>query len=52
MTKQIKIDGSFYTVRYTYTKENGSVWYVLLVDGGFFGEFGDEVPASMVVGKA
>lgn len=46
MTKQIKINGTVYQVRYTYTREDGSVWLVLRCDGGLQGEFGDEWPAK------
>jgi hypothetical protein len=47
--KQIKLDGITYKVRYAYKRDDGTVWLVLNVDGGFYGEFGDEVPASVLI---
>jgi len=44
--KQITIKGVVYKVRYLYTREDGSIWYVLDVTGGFEGDFGDEVKVS------
>jgi hypothetical protein len=47
--KQITLDGVSYKVRYAYTTEDGTEWLVLDVDGGFFGKYGDEVPASVLI---
>jgi len=44
MKNTIMINGTDYKVRYEFTKEDGSTWIVLDVDGGFYGEFGDEWP--------
>lgn len=44
--KTITINGITYKIRYTYTRTDGSAWHVLDVDGGFGGEFGDEVPSK------
>ena len=51
MKRTIRIDGTTYEVRYTYQKEDGTVWNVLLGAEGFYGEFGDEWPESQVVGR-
>jgi len=47
--KKITIKGVVYKIRYTYTREDGSIWYVLNVTdvtAVFEGEYGDEVKAS------
>ena len=44
MKRTIRIDGVDYTVRYTYKKDDGTLWNVLLDAQGFYGEFGDEWP--------
>jgi len=44
--KQITIKGVVYKIRYLYTRDDGSIWYVLDVAGGFEGVFGDEFKAS------
>jgi hypothetical protein len=46
MSKQVKINGVTYKVRYTYTRPDGTVWMVLDCDGGLKGDFGDEWPAK------
>ena len=47
--KTITIEGNTYKIRYTYKRDDGTLWHVLLVDGGFYGEFGDEWPVSQTV---
>ena len=52
MKRTIKIDGIEYTVRYTYKREDGTLWNVLDTEGGFYGEFGDEWPEKQTVRMA
>ena len=46
--KTIKVNGKEYQVRYVYTRDDGTQWYVLLTDGlnnpGLSGDFNDESP--------
>lgn len=44
--KTIRIDGVTYKIRYTYQREDGTWWYVLLDATRFYGEFGDEWAVS------
>jgi len=49
----LKAQGAEYEVRYTYNREDGTVWYVLKDKAGFpatdlLGDFGDEWPAALV----
>ena len=44
--KTIRIDGVTYKIRYTYKREDGSLWYVLLDATCFYGKFGDEWAVS------
>ncbi|MFA6198810.1 MAG: hypothetical protein WC679_00135 [Bacteroidales bacterium] len=44
----IKIDGVVYKIRYSYRRDDGTLWYVLDVSGGFSGDFGDEVQVNEV----
>lgn len=44
--KMIKIDGVNYKIRYTYKREDGTEWFVLMGANNLYGEFGDEWPVS------
>ena len=44
--KIININGIEYKIRYKYKRDDGSNWIVLDVSGGFWGQFGDEIPES------
>jgi len=46
--KTIEINGREYKIRYAYRSNDGKLWYVLNVDGGFYGEYGDEYPVKEV----
>lgn len=46
VVKMIRIDGITYKIRYTYKRDNGTLWHVLLGAEGFYGEYGDEWPVS------
>jgi len=52
MKRKIRIDGVDYRVRYTYQREDGTIWNVLLNAVGFYGEFGDEWPEKQTVKTA
>jgi hypothetical protein len=45
-TKTIRIEGITYNVRYTYKRDDGTLWYVLADAEGLYGEYGDEWPVS------
>ena len=49
MKRQIRIDGVNYQIRYTYEREDGTLWNVLLDAKGLYGEFGDEWPEKQTV---
>lgn len=42
----IRIDGIKYKIRYTYKREDGTLWHVLLGATGLYGKHGDEWPVS------
>ncbi len=46
MKKKLMLDGVNYEVRYTYEREDGSSWYVLLEATNLMGKFGDEWPVK------
>lgn len=45
----IRIDGVSYKIRYTYKRNDGTEWYVLLDAENLMGEFGDEFPVEGTV---
>jgi len=47
--KTIRIEGVTYRIRYTYKKDDGTLWYVLLDAESFYGKFGDEWPVSQTI---
>lgn len=47
--KTIRIEGIIYKIRYTYKRDDGTLWYVLSDTEAFFGKFGDEFPVSQSV---
>jgi hypothetical protein len=40
------IEGMEYKIRYIYTRDDGTEWYVLKCQGGLMGDFGDEYPVA------
>lgn len=44
-TKTLRIDGVDYRIRYMYTRDDGSKWYVLDTDR-LMGKYGDEWPVK------
>ena len=48
MKRTIRIDGVDYDVRYTYKREDGTVWHVLNATN-LMGKFGDEWPEKQTV---
>ena len=47
----IKIDGTTYTIRYAYKREDGTIWLVLAGAKGLYGDHGDEWPANQTTIK-
>ena len=46
--KEIKMNGRQWKIRYSYQREDGTLWHVIDTqgeNGPFLGEFGDEWPA-------
>lgn len=46
MAKTIRIDGITYKIRYTYKRDDDTLWHVLSDASGLQGKYGDEWPAT------
>lgn len=50
MTKTVTTNGTTFRIRYSYKREDGTLWHVLDTNGEpiafLFGEFGDEFPVT------